>query len=211
MSTPEPADPRTEASVFLDSVPEREVGRLLVDRRFQLRYTGMIAAICAALTAGLGSLIYYFLREASQVVAIRALDPADPDAAALRGELLRTDRWVLTTLVVFGVVLIIAIVTAGLRITRKVARPLVKISFHLNEIANGRLSPIGAPRPGDHLQDFIATFRRMYDSLEKRTRADAELLEEAGRELEGAGRAEAAASMRARAVEKRRFLGTQPT
>lgn len=196
----------SEASIAFDLSPQKEIDKLVIDRSFQLRYTLMIVGISVALTVGLGALIWYFLREASEIVAVRAMDPNDTHALLLQKELLRTDHLTLAALVGFGVLLIVIITAGGLYVTRKLAAPLFKVAFHMNEIAVGRLSPIRPLKKGDHLQEFFATFQRMHEALAKRTRAEIVTLDQVVEALDLAGRSEAAEKARKLKREKETFL-----
>lgn len=198
--------PISEASIAFDLSRPTDRDKLVFDRRFQLRYTMMIVGLCALLMLGLGSVIYYFLREASDVVAVRALDPTDTQAVALQRELLRTDRMTLVALVASSVLLVVIIAAGGLLVTRKIAEPLFKIAFHMNEIAIGRLSPIRPLRPGDHLREFFATFLKMHEALGKRARAEAATLTTVIDELDRAGLAAPAEQLRKLKREKETFV-----
>ena len=184
----------------------RQLRNLLIDRSYQLRFTLAIAGVAASLTACLGALVYHALREASQVVALRMLDPTDLEATALQQQLLRNDRLLLAGLFGFGVVLVVLIAGYGVLMTHKVAGPLFKISRHMNLIRDGRLARLDDLRKGDELTEFFATFRGMHEALGRGAVDEAALLEQLAAELEWGGQRPAADRLRELARRKRAFV-----
>lgn len=200
--------PISEASIAFEVSRPVDRDKLIFDPRFRLRYTMMIVGLCALLMLALGSVIVHFLREASEVVAVRAMDPTDTQAVALQRELLRTDRIALIALFASGCLLVVIIAAGGLFVTRKVAEPLFKIAFHMSEIALGRLSPIRPLRAGDHLREFFATFQRMHEALGKRAREESAVLAQVIDELERSGQSKAAEPLRRLKRDKDVFGGS---
>ena len=68
------------------------------------------------------------------------------------------------------------------------------------------LSPLGAPRKGDHLSEFFSTFRRMHEALGERARAEVAILDEAIAESERAGTFGVTLHLKRLRVEKGRLL-----
>lgn len=200
-------DGPTEAAPEGPPRPRRQLRNLLLDSRFQLRFTLMMVGISAVLTAGLGALTYHFTREASRVVAVRALDPTDPLAAELAKSMQRNDQLLLLALIAFGVVLALVMTGYGLRLTHTVAGPLYKISNHLREIRDGHLPKLDPLRRGDQLQAFFVTYKEMHEALMARTREELRLLDELIAESERAGQGGIAERLRALKQKKEGFLG----
>ncbi|HEX2572177.1 MAG TPA: hypothetical protein VH877_21715 [Polyangia bacterium] len=184
----------------------RQLRNLLLDTRFQLRFTLMMVGISAVLTAGLGALTYHFVREASRVALI-ALDPNDPLGAELAKSMQRNDQLLLVALVAFGVVLALVMTGYGLRLTHTVAGPLYKISNLFREIRDGRLPKLRPLRKGDQLQAFFATYREMHEALAERTQEEIRALDELIAESERAGQRGMTEQLRALKQKKEGFLG----
>lgn len=184
----------------------RQLRNLLLDTRFQLRFTLMMVGISAVLTAGLGALTYHFVREASRV-ALVALDPNDPLGAELASSMQRNDQLLLVALVAFGMVLALVMTGYGLRLTHTVAGPLFKISSLFREIRDGRLPKLRPLRKGDQLQAFFATYTEMHEALAARTQEEIRTLDELIAESERAGQQALTEQLRALKKKKQAFLG----
>ncbi len=72
----------------------------------------------------------------------------------------------------------------GIVLTHKVAGPLFKISRHMDEVKEGRLTKVWGLRKGDQLVEFFEHFQRMHESLKKRRSKDIEILEKVAAALE---------------------------
>lgn len=151
---------------------------LLLDMRYQLRFTLVIVGISVVLTTGLGWLVYRFLRDASRVVSVRAMDPTDLEAIALQQQFLHYDHLLLLALVAFGLLLIAAMFAFGIVLTHKVAGPLYRVSYHLAAIRDGHMMRLGALRRGDQLHEFYTSYCRTQQMLEERTRQEVQVLTE---------------------------------
>lgn len=197
MPSPTPSA-KTATPASADARPfKRSVKNYLLDRELQLRYTLVMVAISGALTTGLGWMVYHFIREASEVVSLRALDPTDTEAVHMQQQFAHNDRLLLAGLVGFGLLMCILLAGYGIVLTHKVAGPLFKISTYMNRIRDGKLGRITPLRAGDQLTDFFDTFARMHESLSQRTREEIATLELAVTEVEQAGLREAAERLRA--------------
>ena len=185
---------------------KRQLRNLLIDRSYQLRFMLVLTVLSASLTLALSAMVYHFLREASKVVAIRAMDPADTDAQMLQQQLARDDRIVMYVLVGFGVLLVIVVAALALVASHKVAGPLFKVAFYMNRIRENRLGRLTDLRRGDQLLQFFGTFRAMHTALGERAREELDMIQKTLDEVEKAGLDDAAARLRTLAARKREFL-----
>ncbi len=169
---------------------QRHWRNYLLDRGYQLRFTLTIVGISAALTSVLGWFVLSKAHEASRVVQVRAMDPADELAHQLQVQFAHNDQRMTVALVIFGVVLCLVLAVYGIVLTHKVAGPLHKVSVYLDRIRQGRLGTVNNLRRGDELIDFYQHFKDAHDALRRRTQADVELLDKAIAALGSSGVAE---------------------
>ena len=186
--------------------PGRRLRNFLLDARLQLRYAGQMAAVSGGLTLALGWLIYRFNAEASRVVNVRAMDPADEEAQMLVAEFARSDRRIVLALVAFGVVLPLALAAWQIVTTHKIAGPLYYIGQRARRIAAGRLGVLHPLRKGDALQSFFEQFRAMHGALRSKAEEEARLFGELAAEAAGSGQSRLAERLRALEKERRDAL-----
>lgn len=152
--------------------PKRRLRNFLLDRRFQLKYTGMVVGITLVMSMILGFWLYKKSRETSDVILAQSLmDPAYADPAmrdVLEDSFAQTDRTVLLVLVTSLGALVFALGVAGIIITHKVVGPVYKMKRQLEEVARGHLKIEGKLRKGDELQDFFVVFSHMVQALRDR-------------------------------------------
>jgi nitrogen fixation/metabolism regulation signal transduction histidine kinase len=189
------------------AVHRRKLRNFLLNREYQLRFTLVIVGISAALTTGLGWLVYHFLRVASRVVYYRAMDPSDLEAVELQKQLAHNDTILLFALIAFGLVLVLVLGGYGIVVTHKVAGPLFKITAYMNRIRDGHLGKIYDLRKGDQLVEFFDTFKHMHESLTRRSAEESAALGRVADEAERAGAKQVAESLRALKQKKDDFLG----
>ncbi len=156
---------------------QRRLKNFLIDRSMQLRFTLTMVVISAVLTSGLGWVVMSKAREATRVVAVRAMDPTDPAAAELLQQFMRNDRLLLVALAGFGLMLCVLLAGYGIVLTHKVAGPLFKVSLYLDKIRDGKLGQVYNLRKGDQLVEFFDHFKGAHDALRVRTSEDIALIE----------------------------------
>ena len=159
--------------------PKRRVKNYLLDRRFQLKYTGMVVAATVIVAAVLGYVAYDFSK--GQTEAMTAQMAMQPDlapevAADLEGFAEREDRKVLVGILVGILILALTLGVTGIIVTHKVVGPAYKMKLLLHEVADGHLKLVGRLRRGDELQELFEAFADMVESLrETQKREIAEL------------------------------------
>lgn len=156
---------------------KRHLRNYLLNTGLQLRYTAFIVLISGTLTSALGYFVISKAHEATRVVEVRAMDPTDTIAQDIAAQFAKNDQALLIGLIIFGILLVIVLAGYGIVMTHKVAGPLFKIANYLDQIRDGKLSPIHNLRKGDQLADFFEHFKAAHDSLRAREQADVELLE----------------------------------
>jgi nitrogen fixation/metabolism regulation signal transduction histidine kinase len=157
----------------------RSVKNYLLNSRYQLKFTLTIVGISLVLTAGLGYVVMSKAREASRVVAVRALDPTDTLAQELSAQFASNDRVMMITLIAFGLLLALVLSVYGIILTHKVAGPLYKVTTYLDRIRDGKLGVVYNLRKGDELVEFFEHFKKAHDRLREQAEDDIRLLDRA--------------------------------
>jgi methyl-accepting chemotaxis protein len=170
--------------------PKRRMKNYLLDRSFQLKYTGMVVAVTVAVAAVLGYVAYDFSKgQTEAMTASMALsEDLDPTVASdLAGFAEREDRKVLFG--ILGGILILALTlgVTGIVVTHKVVGPAYKMKLLLNEVAAGKLKLVGRLRKGDELQELFEAFAHMVESLRETQKQEVTELEDAIAKAEAAG------------------------
>lgn len=156
----------------------RKLKNYILDWRYQLRYTLTMVGISTVLTGGLGYVVMSKAKEASRVVAVRAMDPTDELAQELARQFKESDQVLVWSLVAFGVLLALVLSAYGIVLTHKVAGPLFKVQTYLDRMRDGKLGVIYNLRKGDELVEFFEHFKRAHESLRKLTEEDIRLIDE---------------------------------
>ena len=175
---------------------KRSVKGLLIDRRFQLKYTLIVVVLAAVIATVMGVLLVSKVKENTQLAvnsvrAVAAMQEKGAVAAAdiadsLKGSeaaLETRDREAMLFLILCLVGLVLAITLLGIYVTHKVAGPLFVMQRYLRQIASGNLRDVRHLRKGDELVEFFGTFEQMLRALQDRNRQDVATLEASLRAL----------------------------
>ncbi len=131
----------------------------IIDARFQWKYTLIITALGAGITAVMGAFLY---RAHADNTRLLELD------GELQAQVVRGDLVFLLYLIVLVVVMGLALAFWGLVVTHRVSGPLYVIARYLGELAEGRYPDMRPLRKHDELQDFFATFEDAVTALRSR-------------------------------------------
>jgi hypothetical protein len=173
------AEPAQAAAAPPRAKHQRHLRNYLLNRGLQLRFTIVIVAISATLTAGLGWVVMSKAREASRVVEVRAMDPTDEVAQQLVAQFAHNDKVMLAVLIAFGLLLSLVLSAYGIVLTHKIAGPLYKVTLYLDKMRDGKLGQVYNLRKGDELVEFFEHFKAAHDAIRARTQQDIGLLEKA--------------------------------
>lgn len=159
--------------------PNRERARrkfrnYLIFGAFQLHYAVYMALVSAALTTGLGWLVYHYNKVAARVVDVRALDPTDVEAQVLAQAFHRGDVHLLIGLIAFGVLLTAVLFFWQLMTTNRVAGPLFYVAHQIKRMQAGSLGSLHSLRKTDMLHQFFEVFRKYHETLRERARREAD-------------------------------------
>lgn len=171
--------------------PKRKLRNFLLDRPFQLKYTGMVVAVATVLSAVLGTLEYRASKETSDVILAQSLaDPmySEPSLRrALELDFKANDRKVIIRLVVLLGGLILCLGVTGIVITHKMVGPVYKMKSLFRHVMGGKLKLAGKLRRGDELQDFFEVYAQMIETLRQRKTEEIDQLDAVIRQGEADG------------------------
>jgi methyl-accepting chemotaxis protein len=170
--------------------PKRQLRNYLLDKRFQLKYTGMVVGVTLVVASILGALAYRESQGQTEAMQIQlAMQPdLDPQAvASLESFGKERDRQILAGIIGGIAVLTIALGLTGIVVTHKMVGPAYKMRMLLAKVAAGHLRVDGSLRRGDELQDVFAAFNEMVNNLRARQAAEIALLDEALGKASSAG------------------------
>jgi hypothetical protein len=146
----------------------------LVDRRFQLKYTLLLAGLglVLALVPGLGA-----WQAHRQSLEIAVTDPM------LRAAVEAGDRHLLLVAVGIALAVSLSLALVGLVVTHHVAGPVYVMSHYLSALAQGRYPRMRPLRRGDELKEFFELFQRAVSVMRERESRHATISEEVVRRM----------------------------
>lgn len=159
---------------------DRRLRHLLLEPRFQLKYTAMIVGIASVICAILGVFLVGKVRENSRMLAL------DETFAA---ELAAQDSQVIAALVGGLLLYLVILALLSIFVTHRMAGPIFVMRRYLRELAGGGLPRIRALRKGDEFSDLLDDFILTIDALEERTTRELAVLKRAREALEGSDQA----------------------
>lgn len=169
---------------------QRKIRNYLLDRRFQLKYTGMVLFVTVTVASVLGYVAYRFSRGQTEALTAHIAAQSDLDEGTA-GDLERfaeqEDRKVRNA-IVFGVAcLALALGVTGIVVTHRVVGPAYRMRRLFEHVGRGRFEVTTGIRKGDELQDLYRSFAEMVESLRGQRAEEIAQLEEALRSMEAGG------------------------
>lgn len=169
---------------------QRKLRNYLLDRRFQLKYTGMVVLVTVAVAGVLGYFAYEFSEEQTEVLTAQLAAESDLDpqtAADIEGFARQADRQVRNRIIAGVLVLALALGVTGILITHRVVGPAYRMRRIFEGIGEGKLEITTGIRKGDELQDLYQAFADMVESLRDQRSEEIVQLEETLAKMEAAG------------------------
>ncbi|MDB4977437.1 MAG: hypothetical protein JWN48_5778 [Myxococcaceae bacterium] len=166
----------------LPGAPKRQLRNYLLDRRFQLKYTGMVVGVTMVVASILGALAYHESRGQTEALQIQLATQPDLDpgvSAQLEAFGIDRDREILIGIILGVAALTIALGLTGIVITHKMVGPAYKMRMLLTTVARGHLRVDGGLRKGDELKEVFNAFNDMVQQLRTRREHQLERLEQA--------------------------------
>jgi methyl-accepting chemotaxis protein len=170
--------------------PKRKLRNYLLDKRFQLKYTGMVVGVTLVVASILGALAYRESQGQTEAMQIQlAMQPdLDPQAvASLEAFGKERDRQILAGILGGISALVLALGLTGIVVTHKMVGPAYKMRLLLAKVAAGHLRVDGSLRKGDELQDVFNAFNDMVNTLRARQADEIALLDDALAKAQNAG------------------------
>jgi HAMP domain-containing protein len=169
---------------------QRKVRNYLIDRQFQLKYTGMVLLVTVSIASGLGFVAYRFSR--GQTEALKAQMAAQPDLDADTASYLdqtseEEDRRVRNAIVGGVLFLTFALGVTGIIVTHRVVGPAYRMKRLFEHVGEGRFEVTTGIRKGDELQELYHSFSQMVESLRDQRAEEIEQLEQTLIKMESAG------------------------
>jgi len=169
---------------------QRRMRNYLIDRRFQLKYTGMVLLVTVTVAGGLGYLAYGFSQ--GQTEALTAQIMAQPDLAAdtasdLEEFAQQEDRKIRNAIFAGVLFLTLALGLMGIIVTHRVVGPAYRMRRLFEHVGEGKFEVTTGIRKGDELQELFHSFADMVESLRDQRAEEIEQLEETLIKMESAG------------------------
>jgi HAMP domain-containing protein len=169
---------------------QRKLKNYLLDRRFQLKYTGMVLLVTVSVASVLGYLAYDFSKGQTEAfTAQMASQPSLDEATAndLEQFAKQEDRKVRNAIVGGVLLLAIALGLTGILVTHRVVGPTYRMKRLFRHVGEGHLEVTTGIRKGDELQDLYHSFAEMVESLRDQRAEDIERLERTVAQMEASG------------------------
>jgi hypothetical protein len=153
---------------------KRSLRNLLLDRRFQLKYT---LAIVLAGGVLFGTMEAFFYDEVRQNSELAMVTPDASFAAEMQAQLLAEDRKVLLILVGFWLALVSTLFVVGVLATHRIVGPLYVMDRYIRRIKDGRAVHARPLRRGDEFHNLYNHINEMAETLRADRTVEVETLQ----------------------------------
>ncbi|MFH1729231.1 MAG: hypothetical protein ABIA04_12525 [Pseudomonadota bacterium] len=144
--------------------------KYLIDKKFQIKYTLIVIAVCSLIYVLLGYHFYTTSLEATDLLSIQNFE--------LQSMVEQEDNFTLYYLITFFIVQIFSLFILGTLLTHKIAGPAFRIMKSMEDIASGKLRKIGNLRKFDELKSFVEPVNNLIESINSRANNDIAFLED---------------------------------
>ena len=169
---------------------QRRMKNYLIDRRFQLKYTGMVLLVTVSVAGGLGYVAYGFSQGQTEALTahIAAQPDLDPDTATDLEEFAQQEDRKIRNAILAGVLLLtLALGFTGIIVTHRVVGPAYRMRRLFQHVGDGKIEITTGIRKGDELQELYHSFAEMVESLRDQRGEEIAQLEETLIKMESAG------------------------
>lgn len=174
---------------------KRNLRNLLLQPRFQLKYTLMVVTVALLVAGTLGAIAYHYSRGQTKLLTIHKMEQAmeggqeigDQFVVDLQNYAAEEDMKVLVAIVLGIVALLFAIAGTGIVVTHRLVGPAYRLKALIKHVRNGHMQVAGRLRKGDELQDVFDAFQEMVDALRKTQREEIAMLDTAIESVRSAG------------------------
>jgi len=169
---------------------QRKLRNYLLDRRFQLKYTGMVLLVTVSVASALGFVAYRLSQRQTEALTaqIAAQPDLDPQTANdLEQFAKQEDRKIRNAIILGVLVLTVVLGLTGIVVTHRVVGPTYRMRRLFAHVGKGRLEINTGIRKGDELQELFRSFAEMVESLRDQRSEEIEQLEQTLIKMEAAG------------------------
>ena len=162
----------------------------LIDRRFQLKYTGMVLLVTVSVAGGLGYVAYGFSQGQTEALTahIASQPDLDPNTATDLEEFAQQEDRKIRNAILAGVLLLtLALGFTGIIVTHRVVGPAYRMRRLFQHVGDGKIEITTGIRKGDELQELYHSFAEMVESLRDQRGEEIAQLEETLIKMESAG------------------------
>ncbi|MCB9655106.1 MAG: hypothetical protein H6729_13365 [Deltaproteobacteria bacterium] len=152
--------------------PNRRFKNILLNKRFQLKYTVMIVGVSLLISSILGVFLVEKLRENSRMLSLEG-----DGNQAFQDQLLGADGQIAWALFLGFAIFNVVLFLLGLFITHRLAGPIFVFQRYIQEIGRGHFPQTRGLRRGDEFTDLLDAIERAVSRLRKRTEREVKLLE----------------------------------
>jgi methyl-accepting chemotaxis protein len=156
----------------MDGKKQRKLRHLLLNRRFQLKYTFMIVGVATLISIVLGVFLMETIRESSRMLKLEA-----EFDAVLQAQLADSDTRVLLVMIGAFFVFIVMLAALSVFITHRMAGPIFVMGRYVRELGEGKLPKVRRLRKGDEFVELVDTMSKTVESLVARTRREVDSME----------------------------------
>ena len=169
---------------------QRRMRNYLIDRRFQLKYTGMVLLVTVSVAGGLGYVAYGFSQGQTEQLTMQIATQLDLDADTatdLEQFAQQEDRKIRNAIVAGVLLLTLALGLTGIMVTHRVVGPAYRMRRLFEHVGDGKFEVTTGIRKGDELQELFHSFADMVESLRDQRGEEIEQLEQTLIKMESAG------------------------
>jgi HAMP domain-containing protein len=169
---------------------QRRMKNYLIDRRFQLKYTGMVLLVTVSVAGGLGYVAYGFSQGQTEALTahIASQPDLDPNTATDLEEFAQQEDRKIRNAILAGVLLLtLALGFTGIIVTHRVVGPAYRMRRLFQHVGDGKIEITTGIRKGDELQELYHSFAEMVEALRDQRGEEIAQLEETLIKMESAG------------------------
>jgi hypothetical protein len=162
----------SSVEISADGRRQRRLRNILLNRRFQLKYTAMIVGIASLISLVLGVFLMSTVRENSRMLKLEAeFDDV------LQAQLADADAHIVWVLVGAFILFNLVLALIAVFITHRMAGPIFVVRRHIAAIGEGRLPRVRKLRKGDEFVELVDTLTQAITNIAVRTREEAAVIE----------------------------------
>ena len=176
---------KRQVHTFSEDVLRRMFGsHLVLDRKFQFRYTFAILGVVLGATLPVVVICIYFLNSNYNTFIDLALNHS-PD---LTNHLLRERTWANMCILTLFLAVLVFTFLFGLKVTYRLIAPVLIVREHLKSLSRGHWdAPDIVPSEGEEYFELVEAYHYFYKSLKHLTKSEIDRLRRFKPEMEARG------------------------